>query len=229
MPIATMDADLTGRVKRLLASPGSEWPRIASEARAPREIVLGYLVWLAAIPAVAGFVGWSLIGFRIGGMTVRTPLLAGLAGIAVGIGMTLVLCWMLSLIVARLAPRFGGRDDPRAAFRLVAYGGTAALVAGVVNVLPMLASLGLLGALYTLYLVHRGLPVLLDVPPARAPTFTAVIAVCAMLLGLLVGTVGAMLSPSVKVATSDTPSLVREVHGVDPTSPAATTAPATAG
>lgn len=205
MPFATMDPDLTGRVKRLLTSPATEWAAIASESREPRDVVRGYLVWLAAVPAVAGFIGWSLIGFGIGGMRMRTPLLAGLIGIAVSIAMTLVLCWAMSRLVARLAPRFGGRDDPRAAFRLMAYGATAALVAGVFNVLPALSSLGLLGALYTLYLVHRGLPVLLAVPPDRAATFTAVIAVCALVLGLLVGMVGAMLTPGVKVSAIGAP------------------------
>lgn len=200
MKIATMDPDLPGRVKRLLTSPGTEWAAIASESREPREVVRGYLVWLAAIPAVAGFIGWSMIGFRIGDMTMRTPLLPGLLGIAVSIAMTLVLCWAMARIVARLAPRFGGRDDPDAAFRLMAYGGTAALAAGVINVIPAIASIGLLGALYTLYLIHRGLPVMLAVPPERAATFTAVIAVCAMVLGLLVGVVGAMLTPTVKVS-----------------------------
>ncbi len=69
--------------------------------RPPRAAVAG--LRLAAIPAIPTFVGFSPIGFGAMGVTVRVPILAGIAQAA-----------------DALAPRFGGRSDFLGAFELIA-------------------------------------------------------------------------------------------------------------
>lgn len=62
-PLASTDrAALLQRVLDILMRPRDTWLQIDAEDGNPGRIYLGYLVFLAAIPAVAGFIGYSLVG-----------------------------------------------------------------------------------------------------------------------------------------------------------------------
>ena len=54
--------DLVGRVKGLLLDPKAEWQVIAGEQTSPGDLIKNYVAILAAIPAVCGFIGASIIG-----------------------------------------------------------------------------------------------------------------------------------------------------------------------
>ena len=151
---------LIDRVKSILLQPAATWPVIEAAAATPAGLYKGYLMLLAAIPALCGFIGMSLIGVGGFGITVRVPLLLGLANAVVGYGLSLVGIYVLSLIVNALAPRFGGVQSPIQALKLTVYASTAALVGGVFSLLPLLAMLGLLAAPSCIYLIYTGLPAL---------------------------------------------------------------------
>ncbi len=184
------------RIKAILTSPRTEWPKIASEPATVAGIVRDWVAWLAAIPAIATFIGFSLLGFGVFGVTVRVPILAGLVQAVVGVVLSVVMVWVVAKIADALAPRFGGRSDFVSAFKLVAYAATASMVAGVFYLLPALSVLALVGALWSVWLLYAGVPVLMKVPAERALSYTAVLIVCAMLAGLVVAWIGAALGPS---------------------------------
>lgn len=54
--------NLVDRAKNILLSPNSEWEVIRSESTTTAELFTKYAVILAAIPAIAGFIGYYLIG-----------------------------------------------------------------------------------------------------------------------------------------------------------------------
>ena len=56
-PASTDRAALLQRVLDILMRPRDTWLQIDAEDGNPARIYLGYLVFLAAIPAVAGFIG----------------------------------------------------------------------------------------------------------------------------------------------------------------------------
>lgn len=85
-----------------------------------------------------------------------------------------------------LAPTFGGQKNPLAAFKLMAYGSTAMLLAGIFSLIPTLSILGLVG-LYSIYLIYVGLPVLMKCPREKALAYTAVLIVCGIVANLIVG------------------------------------------
>jgi hypothetical protein len=184
------------RIKAILTSPRTEWPRIEAEPATVGGIVRDWLVWLAAIPAIASFIGFSLIGFGAFGVTVRVPILAGLVNAVVGIVLSIVMIAVVAKIAELLAPKFGGGAGYLSAFKLVAYGATASLVAGVFYLLPALSMLALVGALWSVWLLYVGVPVLMKVPESRALPYTAVLIVCGLLGGLVVGWIGAAIGPS---------------------------------
>lgn len=186
--------NLVQRVQDILLKPRETWQVIEGEATDVKTIYTRYLVFLAAIPAVATFIGFSIFGMGMFGATIRVPILSGLANLVVGFVLSLVMVYVLALIADALAPTFKGEKNLLNAFKLVAYGATAGMVGGVFNIFPALSMLGVLAALYSIYLIYTGIPVLMKAPQEKAIGYTAVLIVCGMVAGLILGAVSAMFS-----------------------------------
>ncbi len=186
---------IVDRAKAIILSPRTEWPVIAAEPSTIQGIYRNYLVYLAAIPALATLIGMSVFGFGMLGVTVRVPILSGIANAIVGYALTLGMIYVLSLVVDALAPTFKGEKNPLAAFKLVAYGSTASMVAGIVYLLPSLGIIAILGALYSVYLFYVGLPVLMKCPEDKALPYTAVLLVCGFVASLIIGAISALALP----------------------------------
>jgi hypothetical protein len=180
------------RVKRICLTPVTEWPIIAGESTPAASLVKGYVAPLAAIGAIAGFVGGSLIGYTVPFVgTYRVPFTAGVASAILAIVLAIAGVLVLSLIINFLAPTFGGEKNQAQALKVAVYSYTPAWVAGVFSILPFLGVLALVGALYGLYLLYLGLPRLMKCPENKAVGYTAVVVVCALVLSLLTGVIAA--------------------------------------
>ena len=184
--------NIVERVPAILLKPKETWPRIAAEPTSPATIYGGYLVFLAAIPAICGFIGWTLVGLGMMGVSFRLPIAIGLVQMVVGYLLSLAIVYVLALIVNAIAPTFGGSKDFVAALKVVAFGGTAGFVGGVFNVLPSLAWLGLVAALYSIYLIYLGLPVLMRCSAEKAGTYTAVVVVCSFVAMLVLAGISSL-------------------------------------
>ena len=79
-------AKLMARVKAILITPKTEWPVIAAEPETVAGLYKNYILILAAIPAVFGFIKGSIIGFSLFGITARTPMVSGIIGMLVTYG-----------------------------------------------------------------------------------------------------------------------------------------------
>ncbi|MFH0130591.1 Yip1 family protein [Variovorax sp. EL159] len=188
--------NLVERVQAILLKPKATWPEIDAEPADAASLYKNYVMILALIPAVAGFIGLSLIGIGAFGVSFRVPLGAGLANMVVGYVLSLVMVFVLALIIDAMAPTFDGTKSQIGALKLSAYASTAAFVGGVFSLLPSLAIIGALVALYGVYLLYTGLPVLMKCPPDKAIAYTAVVVVCAIVGGFIISWVLALLTPS---------------------------------
>ena len=221
-PLASTDrAALLQRVLDILMRPRDTWLQIDAEDGNPARIYLGYLVFLAAIPAVAGFIGYSLVGVGAFGISVRVPVVQGLVSMVVGYVLSLAMVYVLALIANMLAPRFQAQQDMGSAFKLVAYASTAGMLGGVFSILPSLAMLGLLAALYSVYLIYSGIPVLMKAPQEKAVGYTAALVVCGILAGIVVGLATSLVTPGARglgagmAGMGDTGSVTMKVPGTD--------------
>lgn len=221
-PLASTDrAALLQRVLDILMRPRETWLKINAEDGNPGRIYLGYLVFLAAIPAVAGFIGYSLVGVGAFGISVRVPVVQGLVSMVVGYVLSLAMVYVLALIANMLAPRFQAQQDMGSAFKLVAYASTAGMLGGVFSILPSLAMLGLLAALYSVYLIYSGIPVLMKAPQEKAVGYTAALVVCGILAGIVVGLATSLVTPGARglgagmAGMGDTGSVTMKVPGTD--------------
>ncbi|MCC6888646.1 MAG: DUF1282 family protein [Hyphomicrobiales bacterium] len=167
--------ELLARVRAILLSPRSEWPAIAAESGDTPAI--RHVAILAAIPALARFVGgWLIGGFR--------PFLSALVGAVLAYVLAFVAVFAVAFAVDVLAPRFEARRGYSRALRLTAYSFTPLWLAGVVLLVPGASFLVLLG-LYGIYLMWTGLPVLMRAPAAKAVPYAAAVAACALAVDVM--------------------------------------------
>ena len=186
--------NLVERVQAILLKPKETWPVIAQEGGDVASIYKNYLVILAAIPAVATFIGLSVVGAGMFGVNFRVPIVAGLVNMVVGYVLSLVMVYALALIANALAPSFAGEKNNLNAFKLIAYASTAGMVGGVFSLLPGLSMLGVLASLYSIYLIYTGIPTLMKSPQDKAIGYTAAIIVCGIVAALIVGFASSMLT-----------------------------------
>lgn len=186
--------NLVDRVQAILLKPKETWPVIAQETDDIASIYKNYLLILAAIPAVATFIGLSVLGASMLGFSFRVPLLAGLVNMVVGYVLSLLMFYGLALITNALAPTFGSEKNLLNAFKLIAFASTAGLVGGVFSLVPMLSILGLLASLYSIYLIYLGIPVLMKAPEEKAAGYTAVIIVCGIVAALVLGGISGLFT-----------------------------------
>ncbi len=184
-------AALIERTKQILLQPASEWERIDVEPTSIAGIYRAHVIPLAAIPAVCGLIGGLLIGHSMFGITYRPSVAGAVTGAVVSYALTLVGVYVLAVIIDTLAPNFNATPNRTQAFKVAAYSGTAAWVAGVFSLLPALAILGSLLGIYSLYLLYLGLPRLMKAPEDKALGYTALTVVAAVVLAIVVATVTA--------------------------------------
>jgi hypothetical protein len=187
--------NLIERVKAIILTPRTEWPVIEREPGDVAYLFTNYVAILAAIPAVCGFIGTSLIGISLPGLgTVRVPIVAGLIGAIVGYLLTFAMVYVVALLADLLAPTFGGQKNFENALKLTVYSYTPAWLVGVFLLIPTLGFLAILG-LYGLYLLWLGIPPLMKAPQDRSLLYTIAIIVCAIVIGLIVGLVQTAITP----------------------------------
>jgi hypothetical protein len=181
-------AKLTDRVKAILTAPKSEWPLLAAEPASVGSLYTGYIMILAALPVIAAFIKSSLIGYGLLGVTIRIPIMSGLAHAVASYLVSLLVVYVVALVIDALAPTFGGEKNRVQALKATAYAWTATWIAGVAIIIPWLGWLiALAGVVYAIYLLYLGLPPTMKCPPERAGAYTAVSVILAIILSWVLG------------------------------------------
>jgi hypothetical protein len=186
--------DIVERAKNILLTPKSEWEKISGETHTVQGLYTGWIMILAAIPAIAAFIGLSLVGGSVLGISYRVPITAGIAHLVVSYALSLASVYLFALVIDALAPTFGGEKNFMQAFKVAAFTPTASWLAGVFSILPMLSILGILG-LYSLYVLYVGLPRLMKAPEEKALPYTAVVIVIAIVISVVIMGISALAIP----------------------------------
>jgi Yip1 domain len=175
------------RAKSILLTPRAEWPVIAAEPDTVGGLYTGYIVILAAIPAIVRFISSSLIGVSVPFLgSYRLPIAAGLTTAVLTYVLALVGTFVVALIVEALAPSFSAEKNRVQALKVVAYAYTASWVAAIIGIIPGLGLLAALaGAVYSIYLLNMGLPYTMKCPPEKAIGYTAVTIIVAIIVGVV--------------------------------------------
>lgn len=180
---------LITRALNLLLHPSETWDLIDAEPATIEGLYRSWVLPLAAIPAVCSAIG--LIGFRgvqIFGVRYQ-PSIVTIVGDAVATyALTLASVYVLALVIDQFALQFGGERSRTQAFKVAAYSGTAAWLAGVFRLLPSSGGLlALLGVAYSLYLLYVGLPKLMRSSPVFTLNYFALTLVVTLIMAAVIG------------------------------------------
>jgi len=150
---------LVERAKNIMLSPKTEWDVVANEEPNIKKIIIGYVIPLVLISAIA-----SVIGFG-------TPVIIGIVQTIAVIFFQVMSVFILAFVVNIFAPIFGSQKNRVRAVQLIAYsmtpiwiGGIVISIGVVVNIYPLLLILNVLFVLYGLNLLYLGIAPLLQIP-----------------------------------------------------------------
>src|SRR5512135_949155 len=175
--------NLVDRAKSILLSPNTEWDVIHSESSTVSELFTKYAVILAAIPAIAGFIGYSLIGVSLGGFgSIKLGVGTALTWAILTYILSLVSVYVLGWIIDALAPSFGSSKDLVASMKVAVYSYTASWVGGIFLIIPSLSIIAALAGIYSLVLMYLGLKKVKMVPDDKMIGYFVVIIIVALVL-----------------------------------------------
>ena len=187
---------IIARAKSILLTPRTEWPVIAAEADTVGGIFTGYVLILAAIPAIVRALASTVIGVSVPFLgSYRLGMGAALTSAVFAYVFSIIGIFIVALIVEALAPTFGGEKNRVQAVKTIAYAHTASWILSIVGIVPGLGLISALaGAVYSIYLFNMGLPFTMKCPPDKAVGYTAVTIIVSIVIAVLINlSVGAVL------------------------------------
>ena len=185
--------NLVERAKNILLTPAKEWDVIKGEQLTIMDMFTKYAMILAAIPAIAGFIGYSVIGISYGFGTFRVPIGTALVWAILQYILSLGGVFLIAFIMDALAPTFGCTKNLVAAVKIVVFSYTATWVAGILNIIPSLGILVGLASIYSLFLMYMGMQKIKEVPKDKLVGYFVVTIIAAVVvyfvIGMIVGAV----------------------------------------
>jgi hypothetical protein len=171
---------ILSRAWGLFREPKKEWEQIRDEKTTVARILIGYVAPLAAIPPVCDLIGSTLFG----GLLQTQPGDAIVRAIVTWV-VSIALVYLLGLLVNALAPTFDAEPHDLNAQKLAAYALTPSFLSGVFSLWPPLWWLSLFALAAMVWLMYRGLPVLMRAEEERALGYAASVAGAAMAAGVV--------------------------------------------
>jgi hypothetical protein len=191
--------DIVSRVKGIVLKPKDEWTTIKGEDTPIATLFTGYAMILAAIPAIAHFIGLGILGRRIPFVGwIRYPMGKAFLYAILSYVFSLASVYLLGFIINALAPTFGSKQNMQNAMKLAVYTWTPAWIAGALNIYTQLAILAFLASLYCIYVLYLGFSEpLMDTPNDKVVTYLIVSIVVAFILMIVASVIlGAIFAVS---------------------------------
>lgn len=154
----------------ILFEPNRAFTRLAKAEAAPWRVFFGLTLWLALIPPVCTFIGTMRFGWLLGVEPLILPVGVALA-VSIAYFVMLMFGFFSTALISRwMASTYEGADSLGRNFELITIVGAPLAVGGIVHLYPhaFLNVLVLVPVLiWSLYLLYRGLPVMLETSPER--------------------------------------------------------------
>lgn len=178
-------SNLIQRVINILIKPKEEWHVVASEKPDATKLIVGYALILAAIPAIASFIKFGVIGVTFWGYTSRsiaTGIQYGMVQLISAVLGAYLLAWVIDL----LAPSFDSKKDFGRSLQLAVYSSTPQWVAGILLIFGTgISMLILVIGLYAIYLLAVGMPVLKNTPKEKVVGYVVVVIIALIIISFV--------------------------------------------
>jgi len=174
------------RVIGIITKPVEEWKTIKGEKATVPGLFTNYAIILAAIPAIAGLIGWMIIGRSFMGITIRVPFMRSFMWSILMYIFSLVGVYILAMVIDFLAPNFGANKDLTASTKIAVYSTTPSWVAGVFYIIPALGMLAMIAGFYSLYQLYLGIKEIKAPKGDKATPYFAVVIVVYIVIAFLI-------------------------------------------
>ena len=192
----TARGGIASRVKNILLRPTPEWALIAAEPTTVSALFTRYAMPLAAIGPVCGVVGALLFSSAaLARLGLHLSPVSLVISAVISYGVALLAVYVFGLVIDGLASNFGGTRDRVQAMKVAVYSSTAAWLAAVFQLVPALGVFGLVG-LYGVFLLYKGLPIVMRTPPERAIGYTVSVVLVMLLVWIVLSVVVYFISTS---------------------------------
>jgi hypothetical protein len=175
--------DLVSRAKGILLKPNEEWAKIKGEELTPAQLFTNYAIILAAVPAVAQFLGRILMGGARVPFTGRSIMGRSFFYSVFYYIALLALAYLLGFIINALAPSFSSKQNLANAMKLAVFSMTPVWLAGILYILPFLGLLVYLAMFYSYFLLYLGFDAsLMETPKDKVVGYFVISAVAAVVI-----------------------------------------------
>lgn len=177
----------------LMTAPEREWKSIKQERCTIGKCYCSHVLLLALIPAVAGYIGTTMVGWQVTSREVHRLTPDSALQIAILFYITiLVAVFTIGKLIHWMGQTYGSKQPLSQCIALAAYTATPLFLIGVMLLYPLLwlnLLLGLPALAYSVYLLYSGVPVMMGITKERGFLFAS--AVLAVGLVILVGVLAA--------------------------------------
>ncbi len=186
--------NIVERVTNIILRPKDEWVAIEKETTSIQDLVVGYLLLLALLPALGNLFGYWFFGYSVPFYgSVKGSLVLGIRHGIVAFVTPVVSAFLAAFVINILAEQFDSKKDLRRAMQLVVYSYTPALVAGVLAIIPGLRVVSTIAGLYGLYLLYIGLKPMMQTPEGKVTGYFVVSLLVMIVASIVVGLIMAPL------------------------------------
>ncbi len=163
----------------LFAHPAQEWENIHQEHCSIGKCYCTHVLFLAALPAISGFIGTTQIGWQIGTselvkLTTESALLIAIATYVTMLVAVFSIGWMIHW----MGKTYGTEQELPQGIALAAFSATPMFIMGLMALYPILwlnMIVGMPALAYSIYLLYTGLPIMMKVTKETGFLFASAI------------------------------------------------------
>jgi hypothetical protein len=176
----------------LIFQPAKQWQAIARLPDSRIRASFVYTLLMALLPAIAWYVGTTSVGWRIGNGDITRLTTDSAIPIVILFYVAMVVSIIaIGYMIHWMAATYGANSSVAKGIMIAGFTATPLFLAGAVGFYPLFwldLCLGLIAVSYALYLLYKGIPIVLNIPEERGFLFaSAVLAVCLVILMMIMG------------------------------------------
>lgn len=189
----------------VLYHPNDEWKQIKEEHYSALRCYTTHMVFLAAIPPIAAFIGTTQMGWSIGGGDFVRLTTASALPIAIAFYFALLAgAGIMAYFIQWMEKTYGSSSSFDDCMVLTTFTATPLFLAGLAALIPILwfdVLVGMVAIAFTIRLLYTGVPVIMNIPEERGFVFsTSILTVgLVVLVGMLATTAvlwGTIMGPT---------------------------------
>jgi len=135
-----------------------------------QNLIVNYVAVIAAVPFIATLIGDIAFHAYLGAAAVGY----GFADAILTYVLDIIAVFVVGFLMWKLGPSFGTATTQVRATRLAAYVFTPVFLISIFDIIPFLGIITILGVIYGLYILYKGMPIVLNTPNDRVISYLIV-------------------------------------------------------